>query len=101
MFSLVWPERKRKDYYASLERNSKDTEITGWLKYFAGTILEARTTRSSAWISTIPKRSSTRSIAALSTNVREKVIAQISREGIDGFQGGLSAENYISVTGTS
>jgi hypothetical protein len=32
---------------------------------------------------------------------QEKVIAQISREGIDGFQGGLSAENYISVIGTS
>jgi Fic family protein len=23
------------------------------------------------------------------------------REGIDGFKGGLSAENYISITGTS
>jgi Fic family protein len=32
---------------------------------------------------------------------QEKVIARIFREGIDGFKGGLSAENYISITGTS
>jgi len=32
---------------------------------------------------------------------QEKVIARIFREGIDGFKGGLSADNYISITGTS
>ena len=32
---------------------------------------------------------------------QEKVIARVFREGIDGFKGGLSAENYISITGTS
>ena len=30
-----------------------------------------------------------------------KVIARVFREGIDGFKGGLSAENYISITKTS
>ncbi len=28
-------ERKRKDYYAALERSNKDNEITEWLTYFA------------------------------------------------------------------
>jgi Fic family protein len=32
---------------------------------------------------------------------QSKVIAHIFKEGIDGFEGGLSAENYISITGTS
>jgi Fic family protein len=32
---------------------------------------------------------------------QDKVIARIFREGIDGFKGGLSAENYISITRTS
>jgi Fic family protein len=36
-------ERKRKDYYAALERNNKEIEITGWLRYFASTVLEAQT----------------------------------------------------------
>jgi Fic family protein len=32
---------------------------------------------------------------------QDKVIARMFREGIDGFKGGLSAENYITITGTS
>jgi Fic family protein len=32
---------------------------------------------------------------------QEKVVARIFRAGIDGFKGGLSAENYISITGKS
>jgi len=30
-----------------------------------------------------------------------KVVARIFKEGAKGFKGGLSAENYISITGTS
>lgn len=32
---------------------------------------------------------------------QEKIIARLFREGFDGFKGGLRAENYISITGTS
>ena len=32
---------------------------------------------------------------------QEKVIARMFREGIDGFAGGLSAENYISIAKSS
>src|SRR6185312_3246913 len=43
LIALAWTiERKRKDYYAALERNNKDLEITAWLTYFANTILEAQ-----------------------------------------------------------
>src|SRR3569623_1723203 len=34
--------RGRKAYYEALERNNKDTEITGWLVYFAETVLTAQ-----------------------------------------------------------
>ena len=30
-----------------------------------------------------------------------KIVARIFREGIDGLQGGLKAENYISISKTS
>lgn len=39
-------ERKRKNYYAMLERNNKTNEITDWLTYFGHTILDAQTTSS-------------------------------------------------------
>ena len=32
---------------------------------------------------------------------QEKVIARLFKEGPNGFTGGLSAENYIAITGTS
>ncbi len=32
---------------------------------------------------------------------QQKVIARLFREGIGGFKGGLSAENYLAITGTS
>ena len=32
---------------------------------------------------------------------QEKVLARMFKEGIDGFKGGLSAENYISIAKTS
>lgn len=32
---------------------------------------------------------------------QEKVIERLFKEGIDGFKGGLSAENYIRITETS
>jgi Fic family protein len=32
---------------------------------------------------------------------QEKIIARMFREGIEGFKGGLSAENYISITKAS
>src|SRR6266853_4872607 len=35
-------ERKRKDYYAALERNNKEIEIIDWLTYFSDTVLKAQ-----------------------------------------------------------
>lgn len=66
-------ERKRNDYYASLERNNKETEITSWLKYLRTRFWKPRRTPSGVWISMSPRRSSTRSIAARSTSVRRKL----------------------------
>ena len=32
---------------------------------------------------------------------QDKVLARMFREGLDGFKGGLSAENYLKITSTS
>ena len=32
---------------------------------------------------------------------QEKVLTRMFKEGVEGFKGGLSAENYISITGAS
>jgi Fic family protein len=94
-------ERKRKDYYASLECNNKETEITGWLEYFANTILEAQNNTIRRVDFYVAKARFYEKHRGTLNERQQKVIARIFREGIDGFAGGLSAENYISITGTS
>ena len=94
-------ERKRNDYYASLERNNKETEITSWLEYFASTVLEAQNNTIRRVDFYVAKAKFYGKHRGTLNARQEKVIARIFREGIDGFKGGLSAENYISITGTS
>ena len=94
-------ERKRKDYYAALERNNKDLEIDGWMKYFANTILEAQNNTIQRVDFYIAKAKFYEKFRGKLNKRQNKVIARVFREGIDGFKGGLSAENYISISKTS
>jgi Fic family protein len=94
-------ERKRTDYYAALERNNKDTEITDWLTYFANTVLEAQK-NTLKWVDFYVAKAKVYDRLRGRLNERqEKAIARMFREGIEGFKGGLSAENYIAITGAS
>jgi len=102
LIALAWTiERKRNDYYASLERDNKATEITSWLKYFANTVLEAQYNTIRRVDFYVAKAKFYERHRGTLNERQEKVIARIFREGIDGFEGGLSAENYISITRTS
>lgn len=94
-------ERKRKDYYASLERNNKENEITSWLKYFANTVLEAQNNTIKRVDFYVAKAKFAERLRGKLNERQDKVIARMFKEGIDGFKGGLSAENYIRITGTS
>ena len=94
-------ERKRKDYYAALERNNKDLEIDGWMKYFANTILEAQNNTIQRVDFYIAKAKFYEKFRSKLNERQNKVVARVFREGIDGFKGGLSAENYISISKTS
>ena len=94
-------ERKRKDYYAELEHNNKELEITPWMTYFAETIIEAqRNTIKRVDFYVAKARFYERFRDRLNERQR-RVIARMFREGIDGFKGGLSAENYIGIGKTS
>lgn len=102
LIALAWTiERRRKDYYLALERNNKELEITDWLIYFANTILEAQRNTILRVDFFVAKAKFYERFRGKLNERQEKVIARLFKEGIDGFKGGLSAENYISITGTS
>ncbi len=94
-------ERKREDYYAALERNNKENQITDWLMYFANTVLAAQNNTIKRVDFYIAKAKLYERLRGRLNERQEKVIARMFREGIEGFRGGLSAENYIGISKAS
>ncbi len=94
-------EKDRKAYYDALKRNNNNNEITYWLVYFAKTILNAQNYSLAMINFLIEKIKLYDSVTSQLNERQKKVIARIFREGLEGFKGGLSAENYLSITGTS
>lgn len=94
-------ERGRKTYYEQLERHQRTLDITGWLVYFADTILAAQRTTLERVAFHIGKARFFERFRGRFNERQKKVVARMFREGPDGFRGGLSAENYVSITQTS
>jgi Fic family protein len=94
-------ERNRKTYYRELERNSRTNEITDWMIYFANTVLKAQRTTLARVEFSVAKARYYEKFRGLFNERQERVIARMFREGIHGFKGGLSAENYITLTKAS
>lgn len=90
-------ERDRKGYYQWLERSNKENEITRWLVYFAETILQAQNTTMKRVEFYIGKTKFYDRLRGKLKQRQEKVIARMFEKGVDGWKGGLSAENYISI----
>ena len=94
-------QSNKKAYYTALESNNKIMDITNWLEYFAKTILEAQE-YTHKFIDFLIRKAKFYSSNKDKLNQRqEKVIQRIFQEGLEGFEGGLSAQNYIAITGTS
>lgn len=94
-------ERKRRAYYLALEKANKDNEIAEWLAYFADVVLDAQATTLRRVEFYIAKAGLYERLRDRLNERQAKVIARMFREGLDGFEGGLSAENYVSITRTS
>jgi Fic family protein len=93
--------RGRKTYYEMLEHSNKANEITAWLVYFAQTVLDAQGHSQQLVEFMIAKTRFYDRLRGQLNERQDKVIARMMREGPSGFKGGLSAENYIRLTGTS
>jgi Fic family protein len=93
--------RNRKAYYTALEDNSKDLNITDWLLYFTRTVLEAQQYTQRLIDFLIAKTRLYDRLRGKINERQDKALARMFREGLDGFKGGLSAENYLKITNTS
>ncbi|MFV0645557.1 MAG: Fic family protein, partial [Sphingomonadaceae bacterium] len=94
-------QRKRSAYYDALEAANKGNEVTEWLTYFAKTVLEAQEHSLALTDFLLAKARFHDKYRGRLNPRQERVIVRMFREGFDGFKGGLSAANYITIAGTS
>jgi Fic family protein len=92
---------KRETYYDMLERSNKSNYINDWIKYFAQVILDAQNNSINLTEFIVKKVKFFDKFKSNLNNRQLKVVERVFREGLHGFKGGLSAENYIRITGTS
>ena len=92
-------ERHRGAYYDALEAANKSLGITDWLVWFAETVLEAQTRSEHRLIRLIDKTRMLDRLRGHLNTRQEKVLTRLFRAEPDGFEGGLSAANYKSITG--
>jgi Fic family protein len=92
---------RRREYYAQLEANNKALEITNWLVWFAAVLLEAVQEAGTHMDFLLAKTALCDRLRGRLNPRQEKALARVLREGPGGFSGGLSAENYIAITGAS
>ncbi|QQZ28334.1 Fic family protein [Thiothrix subterranea] len=94
-------EQHKKAYYTELESANKANDIQRWLVYFAETVLAAvRHSRQQVEF-LIGKTRLYDQVRGKLNARQEKVVARLFAEGIGGFNGGMSAKNYISLTNAS
>ncbi len=94
-------QSKKKKYYDALEASNRSLEINNWLGYFSKTILEAQGYSQALVELSITKNNLFKTLQGRLNERQIKVLNRMFQEGPKGFDGGLSAENYIKITKTS
>lgn len=90
--------RRQKEYYQALEDASKTLDITDWLLWFAAAVIEAQR-RTEAQLGFIIDKAKLMARVGPSLNPRqERALLRMFDAGPEGFLGGLSAKNYMTIT---
>ena len=93
--------RHRKAYYAALQLGSQSNDIDAWLTWFADIVIEAQARTITRIRFLIDKTRLLDRLRGAINERQEKALLRLFREGPDGFDGGLSAGNYRTLTGAS
>ncbi len=94
-------EKRKKEYYAALEKCNRTLEIGHWVEFFSDVILQAQDESMRLLYFLIEKSKILTELSGQLNLRQEKVLLRMFAEGLRGFQGGLSAENYIKIAKTS
>lgn len=91
----------QKRYYEALERANRRIDITEWLAWFAEIALEAQRSCIARVEFVIAKAKLLDRLRGEINERQKKALLRMFEEGPGGFEGGLSAGNYMTITGAS
>lgn len=94
-------EAQRNGYYEALHASNTSLEVTNWLLWLAQTALDALAYSISMIDHLIAKTKMMDRLRGQLHPRQEKALIRMFENGPDGFTGGMSAKNYISITDTS
>ena len=94
-------EAGKKAYYAALHKASQSNEITAWIKYFVKTVVDAQLQAEEEIEFTLKKAKIFDRYKNLLNERQLTIIKRMLEEGVQGFEGGMNARKYISLTKTS
>ncbi len=94
-------ESNKSAYYHALETAQKSNEISDWMSYFVNTILDAQR-QAKQLIDYTLRKARFFDRFRHSLNERQlKAVKKMMEAGPEGFEGGMTARKYISITRTS
>ncbi|HMQ62224.1 MAG TPA: Fic family protein [Flavilitoribacter sp.] len=94
-------EKNRQAYYEALKKAQRSNEITPWIRYFLDVLLQAQHQTEAVITFTIAKVRFFEHLKEQLNERQEKVLRRMLDAGPDGFQGGINARKYVSITRTS
>jgi Fic family protein len=89
---------KKSHYYDALARNNQDLDITDWLFYFGSKLILAKRYVLGSVESVLQKANIFNKFSLQLNERQKKVIDRLFASEPEGFVGGLSAGNYITIT---
>lgn len=94
-------EAGKKDYYSALETAQRSEDITNWLVYFTQTLLKAQRQAKQLIDFTLQKTKFFDRVKDQLNDRQLKVIRKMIEAGPEGFEGGMTAKKYMSITKAS
>jgi Fic family protein len=94
-------EADRAGYYDALKQAQRSTDITGWIGWFVRMLLEAQEQAEIEIEFTLKKTKLFDRVGDLLNERQLKVVRRMLKEGISGFDGGMSAKKYMAIAKTT
>ncbi len=94
-------ETKKSEYYDALERAQQSNEVTPWIRYFVRVVAEAQAKSEEQVDFVLRKTRFFDAFKDILSDRQLKVVRRMLDEGPGGFEGGMNARKYGSLTGVS